>query len=135
MQRFYMALMRFMAGRYGVDALSRAFPWLYLTLFILNLFLRSWILMLLELLVLAVWLFRMLSRNTVARMRENEWYLSKTARLREWTRLQKNRWRYRKTHVFRTCPHCKALVRLPKTKRGHHTCNCPRCGREFSVKI
>ncbi|MBO5797409.1 MAG: hypothetical protein J6R77_03565 [Clostridia bacterium] len=135
MQRFYMALMRFMAGRYGVDALSRAFPWLYLALFIVNFFLRSWIVMLLELAVLAVWLFRMLSRNTVARVRENEWYLSKTARLRAWMRLQQNRWRYRHTHVFRTCSHCKALVRLPKTKRGRHTCNCPRCGREFSVKI
>lgn len=135
MQRFRMALMRFMAGRYGVDALSRTFPWLYFGLFLLNLFLRSWLVMLLEFLVLAVWIGRMFSRNTVARVRENEWYLKKTARLRSWMRLQQNRWRYRKTHVFRTCPYCKALVRLPKSKRGRHTCNCPRCGREFPVKI
>ena len=135
LQRFQMALMRFMSGRYGVDALGRAFLWLYFGVLVLNLFFGSWILLLLELAVLVVWFGRILSRNTVARVRENEWYLAKTARIRAWARLQKNRWRDRKTHVYRTCPHCKAVVRLPKTKRGNRTCCCPRCRRDFAVKI
>ena len=41
--------------------------------------------------------------------------------------LRKNKFRDRKTHVYRKCPHCKAQIRLPKVK-GEHKCACPKCG-------
>lgn len=37
-------------------------------------------------------------------------------------------------HVYRTCPECKANIRLPK-KRGKHSVRCPRCSTLFDVKI
>lgn len=39
-----------------------------------------------------------------------------------------------KDHVYRTCPECKANIRLPK-KKGAHSVRCPRCSTLFDVKI
>ena len=41
--------------------------------------------------------------------------------------------RDRKTHVFRRCPVCKKLLRLPRTE-GEHGVNCPSCRAHFSLK-
>ncbi len=135
MERFRERLVRFFEGRYGPDALGRALLVVYLVLLIVNAFVHSFVLSLPEFAVVGVWIWRVLSRNIPARMRENEWYLARTERLRRWGRLQKNRWRDRKTHVYRTCPHCRATVRLPRRQRGRHACDCPRCRGEFRVYI
>ena len=50
------------------------------------------------------------------------------------TLLQKSKHRDRKTHVFRKCPACKSVLRLPRQK-GKHTVRCPRCQHRFDVKI
>ncbi|MBE6757298.1 MAG: hypothetical protein E7552_01950 [Ruminococcaceae bacterium] len=134
-QRLGYAIARFMQGRYGVDALQKALLWVYCGVIVLNLFAGSWMLMSAEFVLIGFWLFRTLSRNIPARMRENEWYLKRSESARRFGKLQKNRWRDRKTHVYRTCPHCKATVRLSKANRGRHACDCPRCRKEFSVRI
>ena len=134
-RRFQYSVMQFMAGRYGTDALQKCLLWVYCGMVLVNAFLGSWIVAAAELALLVWFTFRMLSRNIPARMRENEWYLAHTDGVRRWGRVQKNRFRDRKTHVYRTCPHCKAAIRLSKEKRGRHACDCPRCRREFKVKI
>ena len=48
--------------------------------------------------------------------------------------LQKREFADRKTHRYRTCPHCKATVRL-RYKKGNHTVCCPKCRKDFNVKI
>lgn len=58
-------------------------------------------------------------------------FLKKT---RKFFLLQKNKWRDRKTHVFRECTHCHAVLRLPK-KSGSHTVKCPRCSEHFDVVV
>ncbi len=134
-QRLQYTLTRFMQGRYGVDALQKALMWVYGGVIVLNLFLNSRVLIVLEFLLLGWLLFRTLSRNIPARMRENEWYWKRSAGVRRLAKLQKHRWCDRKTHVYRVCPHCKAAVRFSKTNRGRHACDCPRCRKEFQVKI
>ena len=134
-QRLGYTIARFMQGRYGVDALQKALLWVYCGVIVLNLFLGSWVLVLFEFLLFGWLVFRTLSRNIPARMRENEWYLKRSDGMRRFWKLQKNRWRDRKTHVYRTCPHCKATVRLSKANRGRHACDCPRCRKEFQVTI
>ncbi|MBR5515382.1 MAG: hypothetical protein IKU52_04190 [Clostridia bacterium] len=57
-------------------------------------------------------------------------YLSK---INGFLKLSKNKFRDRKTHVYRQCPCCKANLRLPKAK-GIHTVKCPRCFARFEVK-
>jgi uncharacterized C2H2 Zn-finger protein len=76
---------------------------------------------------LVVWMFsRMFSRNIAARKRENDKFCG-------FFKLRRNKFRDRKTHVYRKCPSCKAVLRLPKAK-GKHFVVCPRCKNRFEVK-
>lgn len=129
-ERFY----RFMYGRNGADGLCRALLVVYVVLLLVNVFVRSWILSIAELAVAAYMLFRMFSRNLYKRRRENQWYYNQYNRVRGFFRLCKNKWRDRKTHIYRKCPQCKNRLRLPKIK-GRHTVNCPCCHNRFAVKV
>ena len=123
---------RFMAGRYGVDQLNKDLLWFYLILAILSMFVRY-----LHFLTLAcmIWMFfRMFSRNVQKRWAENNKYMTYRNKVTGWFGLQKRKWNDRKTHRYRKCPHCKATVRLPY-KKGTHTVSCPRCHKDFQVKI
>ena len=64
----------------------------------------------------------------------NNKYLSISNKFMAKFRLQKDKWNNRKTHVYRTCPNCKATIKLPR-KKGKHTCTCPKCRVDFSVKV
>ncbi len=76
---------------------------------------------------LIIWaLFRMLSRNIAKRRRENERFCG-------FFKLRRNKIRDRKTHIYRKCPSCKAVLRLPRAK-GKHTVICPCCKNRFEVK-
>lgn len=129
-----MWLMRFMSGRYGSDDLNKGLFWLYVILLVLNLFFRSSIIMLLEFLVIFLYFFRMLSKNIAKRQSENIKYKELKNKVSSSFGDAQNRFRDRKTHVYRKCPHCGAKLRLPK-RRGEHTCCCPRCRKDFRVKI
>lgn len=129
-ERFY----TFMYGRNGMDALAKALLIVYLVLYAVVLFVPSYILWGLMSALAVYTVFRMLSRNLPARRRENEAYLRLKARFTGFFRLQKNKWRDRKTHVYRKCPACKSVLRLPRSK-GNHTVRCPRCQHRFEVKI
>ncbi len=127
-------LYSFMYGRNGVDALCRALLVAYFILFAVNLFVGSIWIYGLEYAVMIYAAFRMLSRNLAARRRENAWYFRIESGVRSFFRLQKNKWRDRKTHVYHKCPHCKKTLRLPKVK-GEHTVNCPCCHTRFDMKV
>ena len=123
-----------MYGRYGYDALSKTLLWVYAGVLvlhmILSLFVESPYLYLANMLVsfslVAYILFRTMSRNIPKRRAENERYLN-------FLKLRKNKRRDRKTHVYRKCPKCRAVLRLPKA-RGKHTVACPRCRERFEVR-
>ena len=127
-------LYSFMIGRNGGDALSRALLILYLALFVVNLFAHSWVLTLIEYAIAVYALFRMLSRNLPARRRENAWYLKYENGVKDFFKLQKSKWRDRKTHAYRRCPQCKSMLRLPR-QQGKHTVRCPQCQHRFETKI
>lgn len=121
---------RFMYGRYGVDSMYKGMLILYLVLFVINLFLKeNWLTWVMTALVFYM-LFRLMSKNHIARAKENRVYLKLIAPFKNiWMRLRdigKKR--------YRTCPYCKATVRLP-IKRGKHTVKCPKCSNNFNVKI
>ena len=123
-----------MYGRYGTDTLGNVMLVSYIVITILYTFIgffvdSVWF-------DVAVWLvstalaitvfYRMFSRNVAKRRKENERFCG-------FFRLRKNKFKDRKTHVYRRCPECKAVIRLPKAK-GKHTVVCPRCKKRFSVK-
>ena len=142
MSRFRNWLYRFMSGRYGADELSRFLFVAYLVVFVLSL-VFGWFedtqsvafLLRLSLWGILLWsLFRMLSRNANKRRNENQKYLTLHTRVREWAKFTKARLRDIRTKRYRHCPHCRAVVRFP-IKRGVHLVSCPRCRKQFQLKI
>lgn len=127
-----------MQGRYGADALSRFTLCVYLGLSAVILFVKNDAVRLILqgiTTTLCVWIFfRMLSRNVTRRQAENARYLTAKRRVRECVFLQRNKWKYRKTHVYRKCPHCGVQIRLPRVA-GKHRCACPKCGESFPVSV
>ena len=129
-----------MYGRYGGDRLNQVYLWLYVAVVLIyavvSLFIPStavktntvvWLVyMVLSLTLIVVIFFRMFSRNIAKRRRENERFCG-------FFKLIRNRYRDRKTHVYRKCKKCKAVLRLPKAK-GKHSVVCPRCQNRFRVK-
>lgn len=128
-QRLGTRLARFMYGRYGYDTLSQHLMVLALGIWLLSLFVWPEPLLLLYLAVFVYVHFRVFSKNIGARRRELERYLRLIRRPQQWLRLQKNKWRDRKTHRYFTC-RCGAALRVPRG-RGNITVHCPKCGNRF----
>ena len=134
MGRFRMKMAQFMYGRYGTDRLYHTMVWTALGLLVLNLFVGSWIIYLTELALIFWATFRCFSRNIYKRQRENQAFCRFFARIGAFFKLRKNKFRDRKTHVYKRCPSCRNQLRLPKIK-GHHTVNCPCCRTRFQIKV
>ncbi len=141
MGNFKNKFFRFISGRYGIDEFGKFLVWTYIILVfavaLIDIFVNSIFLhiirFLLSLIALyAIW--RMFSRNIHPRRNENEKFKAIYGKINAWFRLQKNRIRDRKTHIYRKCPYCKAVLRLKKIK-GKHRAACPRCGKSFDVRI
>ena len=133
-QTFRDRIARFMYGRRGYDELSRALWISSLVIFVANLFCELLALTIIESALVIYTLFRMLSKNITARAKENDAYLRITGKMRGFFKLRKNKRRDRKTHVYRKCPSCKNVLRLPREK-GAHTVKCPCCSSRFDIKI
>ena len=140
-----------MYGRYGFDSFGLALVVCYLIISFINLFASSWVLYLIELLVLVYAFYRAFSKNISARRRENEIYLREGAKIKNTFSKIKQTFSKSKSsnasgntkqtdfserdvYKFRNCPSCSATLRLPN-KPGKHTTKCPRCGKEFEVNI
>ena len=78
-------------------------------------------------------IFRMFSKNTAARYKENVAYLKVKNRVVGWYANLRRRIRESKTHRFYKCPTCKTTVRVPKGK-GKIRITCPKCGASFVRK-
>ena len=142
--RFRQALARFLYGRYGADELYNALFLMEIILLFIggilsilgsNLPALSTISAILYISAfgLLIWaMFRFFSRNIEKRRRENAAWLKFKSRFRK----------KRKpvlppdtpTHIFRACPTCRSVLRLPR-QAGRHKVKCPRCGASFGVKV
>ena len=141
---FRSRIAQFLYGRYGADEL-------YNFLFVLQIILLflgavftvlgmvsdvfSYLAFALYLIAIAlfVWtVFRCLSKNIVKRRKENQAFLRIRSRLL--IRKKANRPADTADHIFRACPQCKSVLRLPR-KAGKHTVKCPRCDNRFKVKV
>lgn len=121
---------KFMYGRYGGnDALNKALLWGYLIILLIGALCNLRIFWYVGLLLMVACLFRMFSRNIAKRQKENMAFLKFKSKVKVfWKRI------FDFKHAYRTCPHCGATVRLPR-KKGKHTVTCPKCRRDFDVKI
>lgn len=135
LQRMRERMARFMMGRYGVDYLGRFLVYFSLGLIIINLFVRWSILYWIALIVLMYAYFRMFSKNTSQRYRENLKYLEIKNRV---TGFFKGRG-YRShsgqdpTKKIFKCPACRQKVRVPRGK-GTILITCPKCKAQFQKR-
>ena len=129
--------MRFMQGRYGVDPFSKFLLVSGLVVVFLSaalgnrtvgavFYLLGWILII-------YCYFRMFSRNVSKRYAENQTFLAKTYKVREFFRKQKNIWKQRRVYHIYTCPNCRQKIRIPRGK-GKIEIRCPKCGTIFIKK-
>lgn len=134
MKNWKQKLQSFLYGRYGMDALYYALFALWAVTQILYTFTGDWVYFLLSWAFLLYSCFRVFSRNIPRRRRENEWFLKIWNPVRDFFRLTYHRIRDCRSAVYRRCPACRAVLRLPR-KKGVHTTNCPRCAHRFDVQI
>lgn len=137
---FKQKFMNFMRGRNGVDELGVFLNISSVVLLIAGMIsgffstLLNIILTSLAFIFLVYLIFRMLSKNLSKRAEENRKYIKLENSFKMFFRLQKNKFKYRKTHRYRKCPKCKNSLRLPYVK-GEHSVKCPRCNNSFRVKL
>lgn len=141
MRNFRNKLISFMYERNGMDKYNNFLFVLYFIILILQWILSIFIpaglslaFSLLLLFLIAYITFRCMSKNIYKRQAENRRFLAISDRIKAHFRLQKNKFHDRKTHVYRKCPSCKAVLRLKKI-RGKHRAVCPRCSKSFDVLV
>lgn len=114
---------KFMAGRYGIDALSKFIAYFAVALMLIGLLFRSNILNVLTVLLLFLAYFRIFSRNIQKRYQENIKYWNLRNRCL-------NFFKFRKTSHIYKCPGCKQKIRIPRGK-GKIEITCPKCKTQF----
>ena len=126
------AIQRFMYGRYGNDQLNLCLIGLYLVVYLLSAFTRVYALYWVSLALMAVALFRLLSRNLARRREENVRFLQAIAPLVRWFRLQRTI-RRDKEHRYFKCPNCGQMLSVPKGK-GKIRVTCPKCHAKMETR-
>jgi len=126
-------LRNFMIGRYGPDHLNIAMIIVSLILSLIHGIFYIVPIVYVSYAILALALFRMLSRNVTRRRAENDkfiryWWPIKTKVSRTILRIKNQ-----KTHKFIRCPSCRNTLRVPRGK-GKLQITCPKCGERFIKK-
>ena len=137
--RFREKLARFFWGRNGADGLYYGLFVLLILLGVLRLVFRESaslqaVIGILSTVVLVIMLYRAFSRNLYKRRRENQIFMSFFTKIKNFFVLQKNKIRDRRDFIYKKCPSCKAVLRLPRRK-GEHTVKCPKCQNRFGIKV
>lgn len=136
---FRYRLMQFMSGRYGPDETFYVIFIAAVILSVANIFIRFasvGLYIAIQLIVYALIIFavfRMISRNTEQRRKENYWIREKLGFIKRKKDFHAQK-KADKVHVYKKCPVCGAVLRLPR-RIGVHKTVCPKCGKEFTVKV
>ena len=138
MRNFFQKIMIFMQGRYGMDSLNGFIMGLSFVIWVVNIFvfnrLAHYIIMVVQLLLIGLFIFRMLSRNITMRSAENRIFRKAYDPVKNRVQLTYKRIRDRKDYRYLKCPVCKAQLRV-KNIKGKHNVRCPKCRSEFEKKI
>lgn len=133
MNKWKAKLQHFMIGRYGADQLGQFLIGFLCVLIILNVFVRSNILYLLELICLLSCYFRIFSKNISKRYQENQHFLGFRNRIfGKWRTIQYKMKQSCQFHIYK-CPGCGQKIRIPRGK-GKISIHCPKCGIDFIKK-
>lgn len=123
-----------MYGRYGIDELQKFLVVFYIAAAVLKNFFLWKIMYALSVVAAVIFIVRFFSKDIYIRQKENRKYLEIKDKVFGWFNRNQKVINDSKTHIFRTCPNCKAKIKLPR-KKGNHVCNCPKCGKDFKVRV
>lgn len=125
---FINKLRKYMIGRYGIDDLYKFLFRLYLFLFIIDIFINYKVLTIIELIVVIIMFYRVLSKNIYTRQKENRYYLKlKKEVLKPFNNIKRNI-KDKDYYVYKKCYKCKTTLKLPlPKKRGIQHAKCPKC--------
>jgi hypothetical protein len=120
-------------GRNGIDELGLFTIWVYIVISLINLFTNSFIGDFSALLLVALILFRMLSKNFTARQKENNVFKKITNFIfKPFENLKRNI--KDKEHVYKKCSKCKTVLKLPlPSKKGFQKAKCPKCKKSLTL--
>lgn len=125
-------LRRFMYGRNGTDQLNFALLVLSVILCVVTAFFTNMWVRMIVYIPLAWGIFRMLSKNLVARRAENYKFLIVWQKIKGFFTGIAQRTKD-KEHRYFKCPSCKSVVRVPRGK-GKIVITCPKCRTRFEKK-
>lgn len=129
--------MRFMQGRNGIDKFNAFIIACGLVFSILSSCLRGGtvasVFSIISTVLLILFAFRALSRDTYKRSCENAVFMRNYDKAKVTVKLWRDRWTMRRDYKFFSCPSCKAIMRVPRGK-GKIKVVCRQCGNSFSGK-
>lgn len=123
-------LMQFFYGRNGQDALCRFLYVISLVFCVIALLSKWMVFYYIAIVMLALCLFRTLSKNLYKRQQENNAYLGYKYKVTAKASGIKSRFKQMKAHRFYKCPSCKQQLRVPRGK-GNLSITCPKCHTSF----
>ena len=123
-------LRNFMSGRYGPDHLNIAMIIVSLVLSLLNGLVNFAPITYVSYLILALALYRMLSRNIPRRRAENDKFIRYWWPIRTKAGQALANFNRRNAYRYFSCPGCGNTLRVPKGK-GRLQITCPKCGERF----
>ena len=105
----------------------------YFITLILGIFIKSKILSIIQLLLVASIIFRPMSKKIYKRSNENQRYLKiNNSLLKPFTNIKRNI--KDKNHIYKKCHKCKTTLKLPlPSKRGIKHAKCPHCGKRITL--
>lgn len=113
-----------------IDALNRFILILLFILIILTFFIHNFFLDLAKILLLVLFIFRVVSKDRVKRQKENEVFL----KIIRFPLKPFENWSEKKNFVFKKCPKCKTILKLPLPKKsGINHAKCPNCGNRVTI--
>lgn len=132
--KYYKKFYNFMRNRYGTDLLEKDLMKFYFILIIIDLFVNSYVLLGLELLLFIIIIFRFFSKNIKKRRKENDKYYKIKEKLKKLFKNISRNYKDRNDYIYRKCHKCKTILRLPlPPKRGFRYAKCPKCKERVKV--
>ncbi len=120
-------------GRNGSDELSTCALIVALILIVINLFVKSLVLNIIAIILMAYAWFRMISKNLEARENENGVFCEFLGPLRPWIRNTVQAFAEARAYKHLKCPECGKRVRVPRGK-GKIRVKCPQCHEKFEAR-
>lgn len=129
---FLYKIVKFMYGRYGIDDLTKFLFKIVFILFLFNILFRTYILLIIQIFLLLIIIFRILSKKIYHRNKENTIYLKiKNYLLKPFINIKRNI--NDKEHIYKKCHKCKKTLKLPlPEKRGIKHTKCPNCKKRIT---